>query len=260
MSINHSSFIRADDYDDDDNRHGRIYRKHGLCQCGATVWILSFILAVTVSMLVIQAVFTWGMKENAPMMIKTSDATVDMHARTSRMQDGVTNWLTGLRADWPADQDKIWLSRADKLTKDSAELVRKANLAILVDDLKTETLIPLIMKSAMSELVEPETVQLLNKKAREALMFMQPHEIAESFKSFNKAVAFAVDIQKKGVIDRAMEMIEDGDMVFKGMVAYFNQPRKSTSKRTKKKTKSTTVPLISQPKHKILVSEKKKEL
>jgi len=187
---------------------------------------LIIIMLVSIAILVISAATSWGLAKSGPMMVETSKATVDMHYQTTKMRKDVIAWGSQLFSDYPAQQDKIWLARADKITKNVEDLTRKFNLAVLADDLKLENMIPIAIHAFSVEMIEPETKSLLNKKVREALTYMRPHEIANAFKNFNGLGSFVLEMQQKGLIDRMLDIVEDGDTVFKGIIAYLNQPRK----------------------------------
>jgi len=178
------------------------------------------VFVVVLLSLILNSVFVYGMSKSSDMMVKTSDATVDMHYQTTKMRTDVISWWTKLMMPYPTNQDEIWLSRFEQLSNDTATIVSTVKRVFSGDNMDINNMIKVGVSTAVHELVDDETRLLINMKIRETLNMISPTEIANTIKNANSVME---EVKAKHLLSKVATILDDGNILFdsvKGFLTY----------------------------------------
>lgn len=150
----------------------------------------------------------YGLAMNAPMLEKTSMATLGMRNDTKGLIDSGTKKFNDLMAEYPPNQMNIWLARADSTTQSVDTILASVAATTKGKAVDVGGIAATAIKGVMAEFVTEETKQKLNQKLTQLVDALDPQEIANAVKNFNKLMN---TVEEKQVIDHADALLKDVD-------------------------------------------------
>lgn len=191
-------------------------------------WRNFFIFGIFVTTVVLAATsggVAYGLVTSAPMMEKTSNATLGMRHDTQKLvKDAKSWWAETMMTGYPKNQDQLWLARFDSISASVQQILGAVSGSIDTKGLNIEGLIGTGIKSLVSEFITSETKVQIDLKIRQVLDKLEPGDITKAIDNFNKLSIIVENAEKKGVVTNVNKLIQDVDKT----VMDFQKGRKIT--------------------------------
>lgn len=166
------------------------------------------LLVLSIVSLATNGGIAYGLMKNAPLMERTSNATLGMRADTKGMIDNGKKKFNELMSEYPPNQMNIWLARGDSMTHSIDTILASIAATVKGRAIDVGNIASNAVKGVMTEFVTQETKRKFDSKMSQFLDALDPAELAGAVKNFNRLMERA---EKNHVVDHVDTLLQDVD-------------------------------------------------